>query len=537
MTSLLDRFDPAAWVEQASTSPRARWAQTVRPNQLPPAGDWLTWLILAGRGWGKTRTGAEYMAELARTYPGARIALVAATFADGRDTMVEGESGLLAVLDENELRGGSQDLAWNRSMGELFLANGSRFKVYSSEKPRQLRGPQHHFAWADEAAAWLDAHKGTIKDTTWSNLLFGLRLPAQPGWPAGYRTRVIVTTTPRPLALIKVPDSVLEREPHRAGIIQRPSTVTTRGSTRENLANLSEEFKAEVIDPIAGTSLARQELEAEIVEDTDGALVPRSVIEQCRVSIGEVYEVLLAASRVVSVDPAVSTGEASDETGISVVSYGYDGNVYVLGDHSGKGTPEEWGFTVWAAVYTYRAGAIVIEDNQGGDMCEHVLRTCWRAFVTLWARDPERAGWSLSWDGDTKKLIGATARAGGRVSEADRIDALFQPAPRYGLVMPPIHRVHPSGPNSGKWIRAQPLRLLYEQGRLKHVQHPQQPAHFSHLEDQLTSWTGQRGEKSPDRIDALAHGVDFLMHPAERARDRYLTPRAAGWGRDRSRTR
>src|SRR5665647_3177721 len=237
VTSLLDRFDPAAWVEQASTLPRARWAQTVRPNQLPPAGDWLTWLILAGRGWGKTRTGAEYTAELARTYPGARIALVAATFADGRDTMVEGESGLLAVLDENELRGGSQDLAWNRSMGELFLANGSRFKDYSSEKPRQLRGPQHHFAWADEAAAWLDAHKGTIKDTTWSNLLFGLRLPAQPGWPAGYRTRVIVTTTPRPLALIKVPDSVLEREPHRAGIIQRPSTVTTRGSTRENLAN------------------------------------------------------------------------------------------------------------------------------------------------------------------------------------------------------------------------------------------------------------------------------------------------------------
>jgi phage terminase large subunit-like protein len=470
-------------------------------------------------------------------FPGCRIALVAATFADGRDTMVEGESGLLAVLEDSELRGGSQDLAWNRSMGELFLANGSRFKVYSSEKPRQLRGPQHHFAWCDEAAAWLDAHKGTLKDTTWSNLLFGLRLPGQPGWPPEYRTRVIVTTTPRPVALIKVSDSVLESEPHRAGILQRISTVTTRGSTKENLANLSEEFKSEVIDPIAGTSLARQELEAEIVEDTDGALVRRTALERCRVSVGEVYDVLLAASRVVSVDPATTTGETSDETGICVVSYGYDGHIYVLGDHSGKGTPEEWAFAVWAAVYTYRVGAIVVEDNQGGDMCEHVLRTSWHTFVTLWARDPERAAWALTWDGDAKSIVGETARSRGRASEKDRIDALVAPAPRYGLVMPPIHRVHPSGPNSGKWIRAQPLRLLYEQGRLKHVQHPEQPAHFAHLEDQLTSWTGQRGEKSPDRVDALAHAVDFLFHPAERARDRYAAHPAGRRWVDRSRGR
>ncbi len=244
-----------AWAEHAArmfepTSTEATWAEVARPEQLPPLGDWQTWLILAGRGWGKTRTGTEYIADLARTYPGARIALVAATFADGRDTMVEGESGLLAVLDDSELKGGNQDEAWNRSMGELFMKNGSRFKIYPSERPRQLRGPQHHFAWCDEAAAWLDAAKGTSKDTTWSNLLFGLRLPGQKTWPAGYRTRIVVTTTPRPVPLIKVPDSVAEREPHRAGIIQRPSTVTTRGKTSDNLANLSEEFRKEVIDPI-----------------------------------------------------------------------------------------------------------------------------------------------------------------------------------------------------------------------------------------------------------------------------------------------
>ena len=160
---------------------------------------------MAGRGWGKTRTGAEWIAEKARRYPGARCGLVAQTAADGRDVMVEGESGLLSVLDPAELRGGAIDSAWNRSLGELFLANGSRFKIYSSEKPQKLRGPQHHFVWGDEPTYWYDHAKGTAKDTTFSNMVIGCRLPARPGWDADYRSQVCLTCTPRRTALLKVP--------------------------------------------------------------------------------------------------------------------------------------------------------------------------------------------------------------------------------------------------------------------------------------------------------------------------------------------
>lgn len=514
MADVLHRWDVRAWANEASSSRKGRWERVARPEQLPPTGDWQTWLILAGRGWGKTRAAAEYVADLARRYPGARIALVAATFADGRDTMVEGMSGLLDVLDDVELRGGTQDSAWNRSLGELFLANGSRFKVYSSEKPRQLRGPQHHFAWCDEAAAWFDAHKGTARDTTWSNLMFGLRLPAKEGWSSDYRTRVVVATTPRNVALLKVPETLAERKPEFAGITQRKSTVITRGPTRDNLANLSEEFKAEVIDPLAGTALARQELEGEILDEADGALITRAAVEACGINLGEVFEMLDSAARVVAVDPAVSTGENSDLTGISVVARGYDGKVYVLGDHSLKGTPQEWAFTVWAAVYAYRASAIVVENNQGGQMVEHTLQSAWPGFATAWMRDPHRLAGELT--GERVDAIRQASRA--RLNEAARIDTLMAlrdvgvPRPR------PIHTVHPSGPNSGKWIRAQPVRLMYERGQIKHVRHPNDPLHFMYLEEELTSWTGSRGEKSPDRLDALVHGVDFLLHPKERAK-------------------
>lgn len=447
----------------------ATWAQTARPDQLPPPGDWQTWLILAGRGWGKTRTGAEYVADLARRYPGCRIALVAATFADGRDTMVEGESGLLAVLDDSELRGGTQDAAWNRSMGELHLKNGSRFKIYSSERPRQLRGPQHHFAWCDEAAAWLDAHKGTVKDTTWSNLLFGLRLPARKGWPAGYRTRIVVTTTPRPVPLVKVPDTVAAREPHRAGIIQRESTVTTRGKTTDNLANLSDEFRREVIDPIAGTTLARQELDAVILEDADGALLTRALIGH--VLIGEVPT---WSAVVTAVDPATTVNADSDETGIVTTALGVNGTGYVIADDSGKYTPDEWGRKVWTVALENGSQAIVIEDNQGGDMCEHVLTTSWQTVAT--------AQYSRT---------------------------------RVMPVRPPIVRVHPSGSGQGKWVRAQPIKALYEQGRVKHVVDPDR-TDLTLLEDQLTSWTGNAGEDSPDRVDAEVHGLTWLMYPQQR---------------------
>ena len=168
-----------------------------------------------------------------------------------------------------------------------------------------------------------------------------------------------------------------EREPHRAGIIQRPSTVTTRGKTSDNLANLSAEFRKEVIDPIAGTSLARQDLDAEILEDADGALITREIIDRNSARIGEVPTF---SASVLAIDPATTVKAESDETGIVVVALDIDANGYVLDDMSGKYTPpDEWGMLAWATALDHGVSALIVEDNQGGDMCEHVLITNWGA--------------------------------------------------------------------------------------------------------------------------------------------------------------
>lgn len=234
-----------------------------RANQRPPVGDWLIWLILAGRGFGKTRTGAETVNEWARQ-PNLRIAIVGQTFTDGRDTMVEGESGLLSVIDPVELRGGTVETAWNRSLGELFFANGTKAKVFSSEKPGQLRGPQHHKAWVDEPAKFKDAAKGDGLDTTFNNLLLGLRL--------GERPQAVVTGTPTPAKLIRQ-------------LVERPSTHTTRGSTYDNLVNLAPTFRDEVLARYEGTRIGRQELLGEILSDVEGALWTLDVIERARASL------------------------------------------------------------------------------------------------------------------------------------------------------------------------------------------------------------------------------------------------------------
>ena len=173
----------AALPEENRLRLRYLWPFWARPQQMPPAGDWLVWLVLSGRGWGKTRVGAEFIRHFCVTHPGSRAALVAATFADGRDAMVEGESGLLSITAPSEMRGGTGETAWNRSLGEFFFSNGSRAKIYSSEKPGQLRGPQSHVAWCDEAAKFGDAMLGTQEDTTWSRPDDG---PA-PGLPSALR--------------------------------------------------------------------------------------------------------------------------------------------------------------------------------------------------------------------------------------------------------------------------------------------------------------------------------------------------------------
>lgn len=476
----------------------AAWAASARPNQLPPDGDWFVWLILAGRGWGKTRAAAELCASWARQHPGARVALVAATFADGRDTMVEGDSGLLSVFDDHELRGGDRDAAWNRSHGELFLRNGTRFKVYSSEKASRLRGPQHHFAWCDEIAQWTDAGKGVAKDTTWSNLLMGIRLPAQDGWPAEFRPRIVVATTPKPVPLLRVPAGLARREPSRKGIMQRPDTVLTSGSSTENMGNLSQVFLDAVIAPLQGTTLGRQELDGEFLEDFEGAFLLRKHVEGARVTLGEVRQVLASSPRVIAVDPAVTDREGSDETGIIAACMGYDGNFYVLGDVSLKGSPETWSRAAWAAYHHFGASTVVVEDNQGGDMVETTLLHAWEEYVR-WRDEPELRS------------------PGGMVQKSSGLHHFQGPG---GLARPLIQRVHPSGAGQGKWVRAQPLRLMYEQGKVFHVVIDEE-ASFDKLEDQLTMWTGDAKEKSPDRIDALAHAFNYLAHPAERRGNRY----------------
>lgn len=442
---------------QDPDSRKAKWITERRAEQIMPQGDWFVWLILAGRGYGKTRTGAEWSAEMARTFPGCRIALVAATFADGRDTMVEGDSGLLSVLDDKELRGGSQEAAWNRSLGELFLANGSRFKIYSSERPRQLRGPQHHFAWGDEVAQWMDANLGTRRDTTWSNLVIGVRLPRKPQWPASFKPGICVTTTPKRVALIRSKDSA------NPGLMEQEDVEVTRGRTADNLGNLSETYKKQVVDPLAGTRLGRQELDAEELEDVEGALWKLAWIEEFRIREGDLPTFLRTC---VAVDPAVTSHEDSDETGIAVLALGVDGCGYVLDDRSQtQATPATWAEAVWDAAFDFDATVIVVEDNQGGEMTEHTLRTAW-------------AGQELRWR-------------------------------RAGKLPPAIRRVNARGP---KVLRAAGVSALYEttslqpKPRIRHVLHV---GDLSKLEDQMTTWDGT-GD-SPDRVDALVHAARWLM--------------------------
>lgn len=344
------------------------WVDIARPDQLPPLGEWFVWLILAGRGWGKSRTAAEFVASRARRYPGSRQALVGKTIGDTRDVMVEGESGLLTCFKSSELRGGSIDSAWNRSLGELYLANGSRFDTYASEKPWRLRGPQFHGAWCDESCFWTDAHKGTMADTTWSNLTIACRLPGRVSWPAGYQNQVVVATTPRPVALLRVSDPKLTAP----GLMQRENVIITRGRTVDNLANLSASYKANVIAPLLGTQLGRQELDAEILENREGALWQRAWIDDNRRDPVPAPDFVRV---VVGVDPAVTSGETSDLTGIVVAGADRSGQGYILGDFTMRGTPMECMNKVVWAFNEFKADRVVAEVNNGGDYIGTLLHT------------------------------------------------------------------------------------------------------------------------------------------------------------------
>lgn len=332
---------------------RLRWRLQARPEQLTPESDWNIWLFLAGRGTGKTRSGAEDMSDFARRNDDARLALVGATFTDCRDTMVEGESGLLSVLPPSALRGGDRESAWNRSMGELYFANGAQAKCFSSEKPNRLRGPQHHRAWGDEPAAWGDAHLGDVVDTTFNNLMLGLRLGEHP--------QLVITGTPKRVKLVRQ-------------LLKRPGLHLSRGSTYDNLDNLAPTFKDEILSQYEGTRLGRQELLGELLEDVEGALWTYANLDEHRcVETPELVRV------VVAIDPAVTSTEDSDETGIIVAGLGTDGHGYVLADRSCVETPDGWARRSVAALEEFEGDRIVAEVNNGGDLVEHTIRTVSRA--------------------------------------------------------------------------------------------------------------------------------------------------------------
>jgi phage terminase large subunit-like protein len=363
-----------AWVAELSDYERAslrwNWKFWARPNQLPPEGNWSVWLVLAGRGFGKTRLGAEWIIQLAKDNPGCRIALVAETAADARKVMIEGESGIMACSSPDFK---PEYMPTNR---QLIWPNGSIAETYNGTTPDQLRGPQHHFAWVDELA------KFEHMQESWDQLMFGLRLGEHP--------RVLVTTTPRPLPLIKK-------------LVSDPDNAVTRGSTLDNAANLAAPTLKALYETYANTRLGRQELEGEILGDIPGALWSRENIDENRVK--EAPEDLEQVF--VAVDPAASSHEGSDENGIVVVGMARDrdgyARGYVLEDASMKGPPEEWAKTAVRMYRKWQADKIIAEANQGGDMVAAVIKAKDRAVPV--------------------KLVRATR---GKVIRAEPISALYE---------------------------------------------------------------------------------------------------------------
>ncbi|SDY71556.1 DNA-packaging protein [Thermoactinomyces sp. DSM 45892] len=383
------------------------WDFWARPNQLPPEGNWRTWLLLAGRGFGKTRTGAEYVIDQVRSGKVKRLALVAPTPADARDVMIQGESGILTISPPWFMP------TYYPSKRRVEWPNGAIATIFSGAHPEQLRGPQHELAWCDELAAW------KYPQETWDMLMFGLRLGVNP--------RAIITTTPKPTPLIQT-------------IVKSSTTSITRGSTFENADNLAPAFLEQIVYQYEGTRLGRQELFAEILDDVVGALWKRQQLDDLRVKC---HPELIRV--VVGIDPAVTSEEGSDETGIVIVGKGVDGHAYVLDDLSLQGTPDGWARSAVTAYYKYQADRIVAEANNGGDLVEHTIRTV----------DP----------------------------------------------MVAYKKVHAS---RGKYIRAEPVAALYEQGRVHHV------GSLGTLEDQMCTWSPHH-MKSPDRMDALVWALTELM--------------------------
>lgn len=378
------------------------------PAEMLSNPDVNIWLILAGRGYGKTRTGAE-TARWLNDYAGYKNGLIVGrTAGDVRDTMIQGVSGLMSVYPP-----------WNQPVYEpskrlITFPTGGIAILRSADEPDQMRGPNTDWVWGDEIAAWryTDAY---------DQIQFGNRI--------GEKPLQFYTTTPRPTPLIRE-------------MANSSNVITRRGSMFENIDNLAPSAVRELLKKYEGTRLGRQELYAEILDDTPGALWKRITLERAyTTTIPEMKRI------VVAVDPAITSGDESNETGIIVCGLGADGRGYILDDLSLRGSPDEWARKAVFAFDQWQANTIVAEDNQGGEMVEYTLKT---------------------------------------------IDKRV-----------PVKRVRAK---RGKYLRAEPIAALYEQGKVKHY------GIFATLEDQMCTWV--TGEDSPDHLDAAVHGLSELMTDA-----------------------
>jgi phage terminase large subunit-like protein len=312
------------------------WSLWARKDQRAPGQEWIYWLILAGRGAGKTRVGSEVVRQWSKYF--SYVNLIGPTQDDVRDVMVEGESGILSICPDGERP------HFSRASQRLDWPNGSVSLLFSAEEPDRLRGKQHTKLWMDELAAWR-------RPETFDQAAFGLRL--------GTRPQAIITTTPRPIRIIK-------------SLLADRDTVVTRATTFENRNFLPSAFVKRIVSRYEGRAIGLQELHAEIVEEAPGALWTREQIERRRLPVDTIQDYGLI---VIGVDPPARSGSKADECGIVVVGKTVNGHIHVLADLTSQGeTPGQWGARVCAAYRRYKANRVVAEINNGGDMVVEVLR-------------------------------------------------------------------------------------------------------------------------------------------------------------------
>lgn len=396
---------------------RWHWPLWARPSQLPPAGDWRTWLFLAGRGSGKTRAACEWIRSEIESGRRRNIGIIGPTSTAVRRIQIEG-SGLLSVSPP-----------WCKPVYESTLArvsypNGATCWLCSSEEESRIRGFNWEAAWVDELAVCENLN------SLWSNLNMAVRVPG----PLGHAPQIFISTTPRPLPLLKQ-------------IMADPTTVITRARTMDNAANLDPSTLEFLHKTYGHTRLGAQELEGLVIDDVDGALFSRDLLESVRVSPFKAPRHYRRI--VVAVDPAMSSNATSDETGVIVAGLSEEnGEAYVIADYSGRYSPDKWAKIVVDAYHTHSADRIITEVNAGGDLVESVIRS----------RDPTRTI--------------------------------------------PIRKIHAK---RGKVARAEPVVALMEQGRAHLI------GRFDDLESQLTGWSADSGTGSPDRMDALVYAIHELM--------------------------